>query len=98
MAKIIIGSKHEAELKVISRRIVKILAIQDKPFDSTLFKIPENETPQLVVHPDSKSVYESRNADKYTCFHCSAAYPEFADPCPYAFDAYNTNGDCLAIK
>jgi hypothetical protein len=93
MAKIIIGSKHDAERKVIARRIVKIMAHEEKPFDSTLFKVPEGETPQLIVHTVSQSVYESRNAKKYTCTLCRSQLE-----CDYAFDSYNTDGDCLAIK
>ena len=91
--KLILCSPHDAEMQVIKRRLVKILAHNEKPFDSTLFKVPVNETPQLVVHPHSKSVYESRNAKRYTCYNCS-----IQDGCEYAFDSYNTNGDCLNSK
>jgi len=93
MAKIIIGKNNEAVHKIIARRLVKILAHEEKPFDSTLFKVPEGETPQLIVHPVSQSVYESRNAKKYTCTLCRSQLE-----CEYAFDSYNTDGDCLAIK
>jgi hypothetical protein len=91
-----VRSADNANRKIIMRRILKLIKIDDKgikPFDSTLFKIPENETPQLVLHDKSRAVYESRNADKYTCFDCA-----MAGQCEYAYDAYNTNGDCLAIK
>ena len=74
-------------------RIAKLISIPEKPFDSSLFKIPVDETPQLVLHPLSKAVYESRNAKQYTCYNCS-----IQDGCKYAFDAYNTNGDCLNSK
>ena len=31
--------------------------------------------------------------EKYTCFHCAQW-----QHCGFAFDGYNTNGDCLAEK
>ena len=42
---------------------------------------------------------DERFRSKYTCSDCSAAYPKvFGDSCPYVWDDYNKNGDCLAIK
>lgn len=82
-----------SEFKSEKERIQKVLLLPEKPFDSTLFKVPVNETPQLVLHPLSLAVYESRNAKKYTCYNCS-----IQDGCAFAFDSYNTNGDCLNSK
>lgn len=58
-----------------------------------IFTVPENETPQLVIHPLSGCIYESRNANQYTCYGCP-----LQDGCKYAFDLYNTKGDCLNGK
>jgi hypothetical protein len=35
---------------------------------------------------------------KFTCDDCGVIGPEGKKDCPYAFDPYNTNGDCLAEK
>lgn len=90
---IISASDRDNEKKAILKRISKILTLPPKPFSSLLFKIPEGETPQLILHPTSKAVYESRNTEKYTCSNCSVH-----EICPYAYDSYNTDGDCLADK
>lgn len=55
-----------------------------------LFVVPENETPQLIMHPVSRNVYESRRAAEYSCNDCP-----FSSKCMYAFDTYCTYGDCL---
>jgi hypothetical protein len=74
-------------------RIIKLLRLPEKPFNSTLFKIPDGETPQLITHQASKAVYESRNTGRYTCAFCKDQLF-----CTYAFDPYNTDGDCLRDK
>jgi hypothetical protein len=35
---------------------------------------------------------------KFTCDDCGVIGPEGKKDCPYVFDPYNTNGDCLAEK
>lgn len=37
-------------------------------------------------------------ASEYSCATCPDAVLDCATPCPYAYDEYNTNGDCLAEK
>ena len=50
------------------------------------------------IHVIMKKPIEVREAkkpdvDNLTCYKCGDV-----DRCPYAFDPYNTDGDCLAIK
>ncbi len=57
----------------------------------------------LALHPLDPRVAETRKRSlpviqshghaSFTCDRCSAA-----NECDYAFDPYNTNGDCLAEK
>ena len=35
----------------------------------------------------------TRKADSFTCYHCP-----HKNTCEYAWDVYNIDGDCLAIK
>jgi hypothetical protein len=42
---------------------------------------------------DEFMVRVNKATEKYTCVDC----PVVAD-CPYRWDPYNTNGDCLAMK
>lgn len=39
------------------------------------------------------AVGEELHRDRITCTNC-----EVNDNCEYAFDPYNTDGDCLALK
>ncbi len=43
------------------------------------------------VTEENRAKYKSQIF--YTCHHCGSG-----DECECAFDDYNTNGDCLAIK
>ena len=61
-------------------------------------RLMQNAMDEPSVSPRKAEIDDNRFKNKYTCCNCSAAYPQFADPCPYAWDEYNTNGDCLAIK
>lgn len=44
----------------------------------------------LLHFKESILSFDSRN---YTCDDCTDA-----DQCEFAYDSYNTNGDCLALK
>ena len=47
-------------------------------------QVPKDEIPDAAYEPDPEST---------TCWDCKDK-----DTCPYAFDAYNTDGDCIADK
>lgn len=51
------------------------------------------ETAKGGFSSKSFNLSEIDHTDKYTCSKCSDV-----KTCPLAFDGYNTNGDCLAIK
>lgn len=40
-----------------------------------------------------RKINENYQIDYFTCEKCGAKYT-----CPWVFDAYNVNGDCLAEK
>jgi len=65
--------------------------------DKNMFAIEKKDE---LVYPNGlpdgltgDEVREIINDSKYTCFDCEDKFE-----CEYAFDNYNTNGDCLAIK
>ena len=40
-----------------------------------------------------RSIYKPKHSELYTCFNCESWWY-----CPWAWDEYNTDGDCLALK
>jgi hypothetical protein len=49
-----------------------------------------------VHHPTIKRLLEplGLRVEQLTCYDCAAVF----DGCEFAFDPYNTDGDCLADK
>jgi hypothetical protein len=48
---------------------------------------------KFQMPPDSDIFWEKLKPEDYTCCECSRRYD-----CEFAFDDYNTNGDCLREK
>jgi hypothetical protein len=49
-------------------------------------------------HPQSPE-FVQRVADlNFTCDGCPGAADDAKTPCEFAYDLYNTDGDCLALK
>lgn len=40
----------------------------------------------------------AKDITSFTCYDCPMALPSKDARCPFAFDLYNTNGDCLWEK
>ncbi|MEQ8822859.1 MAG: hypothetical protein RIC14_00620 [Filomicrobium sp.] len=55
--------------------------------------IPKTNADGYEVDQLRKRISKYFGIDTFTCDECDARYT-----CPYAFDPYNTNGDCLAEK
>lgn len=56
-------------------------------------QIPEKYSLSEILENDQREFGHSGNIEDYTCFTC-----QDWKECPYSFDAYNTGGDCLAMK
>ena len=50
-----------------------------------------DRTPQFVL--TINGIIDTNDYPSYTCTGCIGN-----SSCPYAFDGYNTNGDCLNMK
>lgn len=57
------------------------------------FEVLRNAVPALVAEVRRLRWQAELWRETTTCFDCAKN-----TECEYAFDAYNTNGDCLAIK
>lgn len=53
-------------------------------------KVNNNPGDDMISFPPDKNEIKRR---EFTCYNCSKELK-----CPYAFDLYNVNGDCLLIK
>lgn len=67
------------------------LSEEQEDFIDALF---ENARPneQELTHDDI-DIRDKMADNRYTCFDCEDRFD-----CQYAFDDYNTNGHCLALK
>lgn len=57
---------------------------------------PTKKQQEMLDRPDYKSdmrEYEITTIKRFTCFNCDSS-----PTCEFAYDLYNTDGDCLALK
>lgn len=52
----------------------------------------KSNIPEIIFTIEGNK-WKSVPADEFTCWTCKEV-----DTCIYAFDPYNLNGDCLALK
>ncbi len=64
------------------RELLSLIRLEKRDFKPTLFVEDPRTFPTTKLNPED-----------YTCFECVEK-----DTCVFAFDPYNTNGDCLATK
>ena len=64
-------------------------------YQESLNEHPEDRTPQLVAI-SGIGVMEWSEWIKHP--QCTCSDCEDKDDCQFAYDHYNTNGDCLAVK
>lgn len=50
-------------------------------------------TIKFMMEMNNRAYGENFGIEQYTCFDC-----QLWKECEFAFDGYNTNGDCLAEK
>lgn len=53
-----------------------------------------------ILEKGKRGYGEDFTLDRMTCFDCPHAVPKGPEGtvCEFAWDLYNTNGDCLALK
>lgn len=61
-----------------------LLQIESEEYDKRKQELEKDRVLFYTIYPNRKC----------TCDYCDAQ----VNGCPYAFDLYNTDGDCLAIK
>lgn len=69
---------------------------------------PQPLTLKFIVEDQQRRRYSVHDVTSFTCYDCPLALPHpigndengypTARVCPWAWDPYNTNGDCLADK
>jgi hypothetical protein len=67
------------------------------PRGMSISRLPEEvqEKARKLLAQWRETFAEAPALEEFSCFHCTN---DAETACPYAFDPYNTNGDCLAVK